>query len=59
MQKAIENDRILKELLETASDLIEYNLLSNADIMNIYALYDEPEEYLSNQKVTIKTNVAV
>jgi len=59
MQKAIENDRILKELLETASDLIEYNLLSNADIMNIHALYDEPEEYLPNQKVTIKTNVAV
>jgi hypothetical protein len=59
MQKAIENDRILKELLETASDLIEYNLLSNADIMNIHALYDESEEYLSNQKVTININVTV
>lgn len=56
--KARENSRVLRELLETAADLNSYGLLSKADLARMKVLCEQPPVYTPARVVTIRTQVA-
>lgn len=57
-KKTTANDRVLRELLETAADLSAYGLVSKTDMARMQALCATPPDYPPQRVVAIRTNVA-
>ena len=57
-KKGAEESRMLRELLETATDLSAYGVVSKTDLSRMKALCEEPPVYTPERVVAIRTKVA-
>lgn len=57
-KKAAQNNRVLRELLETAESLSAYGLVSKADMARVKTLCDVPPQYTPKQVTVIRTDIA-
>jgi putative transcriptional regulator len=55
MPKSTEKSRVLRELLETVSDLKAHGLLSKPELARMNALCEEPPTYTPDKVVEIRT----
>lgn len=56
-KKSTESSRVLRELLETATDFSAYGLVSKADMSRMKALCSQPPAYPPERVVTIRTAI--